>query len=429
MLQRALPGSARLRACSAIVAIGACAVVLSACGAGSGGGSSASTTATTQNAAFAPLPKTGCGSAPIPAAQDPDGVLAALPADARANYAGYTVPVHASPWQDWKPSHAPPYKVAVAWSPLVSDFQINMLNAIKAGLKADPDVGDVDVRIPPGNFNVGEQIQQINQMLQEQPDLLIVQALAPDTLPSIVDRAAKAGIPTIEVQGTIPSRNSVNVQSASFRAGAEAAARAMVAIGGKGNVMAMHGIQGLFTDEEIFRAFDAVLKQCPDVKLVGETTGLFTTATAKNETLKFLATHPQPIAAVLQVGAMSPGIMQAFQQAGREMPVVADVGAMKGPLGYWWNDNRDSYTLAAQGLGPSSVGQAAVDVARRMLAGQGIKTTDVMYPMAEITPENADQWVEPGWSLSTPGEAEGPKGIFAPDAFLDLLFEHPSAPQ
>jgi hypothetical protein len=132
---------------------------------------------------------------------------------------------------------------------------------------------------------------------------------------------------------------------------------------------------------------------------------------------------------VLQVGAMSPGIMQAFQQAGREMPVVADVGAMKGPLGYWWNDHRDTYTLAAQGLGPSSVGEAAVDVARRMLAGQGIKTTDVMYPMQEITPDNADEWVEPGWSLSTQGEAEGPKGIFAPDAFLDLLFEHPAAPQ
>jgi hypothetical protein len=64
-----------------------------------------------------------------------------------------------------------------------------------------------------------------------------------------------------------------------------------------------------------------------------------------------------------------------------------------------------------------------------MLAGQGIKTTDVMYPMPLITDKNLDQWAQAGWNLNTPGEAEGPNGLFAPPAFLNSLFVHGATPQ
>src|SRR5262249_46622113 len=106
---------ARLGICLAVVAL---ATTLGACASNSSSGSS-----TTAGKVPPTIAQSGCGSLPLHPVKDPDGVIAALPKQYQGYYKGYTVAVHKSPWINWKPTHAPPYHVAVAWSPLVSDFQ------------------------------------------------------------------------------------------------------------------------------------------------------------------------------------------------------------------------------------------------------------------------------------------------------------------
>ena len=122
-------------------------------------------------------------------------------------------------------------------------------------------------------------------------------------------------------------------------------------------------------------------RQCPRVKRVGDVYGNFIDVNAKSETLKYLATHPQKIDGVIQAGTMTGGIMGAFQQSGRPMPVVDDVGPMKASTGYWLN-HRGAYHGVGMAFGPKSMGSAGASVALRMLEGQGPKALQHRRPHA-----------------------------------------------
>jgi len=196
-------------------------------------------------------------------------------------------------------------------------------------------------------------------------------------------------------------------------------------MGGKGNILYVHGIAATTVDQQRFAAFKAALKNCPGIKLAGEIAGAFVPPVAKSETLKYLATHPGRIDGVLQTGGMAPGIISAFKQSGRPVPIIDDAGAMKGSLGYWIN-NKDSYASFGEGFPPVTYGKSIASVTRRMLAGRGLKVSDVTAWFPPITVKSLDQWAQKDWDLNTPGIADGPPQSFMPETFISGLFNDPA---
>lgn len=416
----------RLRTSRILVLLGLAALAggLAACGGGTGPTTPAGPLRTV---ALTP-PATGCGSVVLPKAIDPDGVLAALPARYQKAYAGYATPVRRSLWANWKPKHGPPYTVGIQWAQLNNPFQLAVANTIKAKLEADPEIGKVTLQSTGSSVDIPQQIAQFTSLLRQRPDLIVVEPLIGDAFIPSVKAAAKAGIPTVAVQGDIQTPYSVNVQSNDYQASAQSGARAMRLIGGKGNVLVVHGIPSTATDDKAMAAFKAEMKLCPGVKAVGEIEGNFVGAQAKTETLKFLATHPQKIAAALPAAIMATGVMSGFQQAGRQMPVVDNIGPDRGALGYWLA-HRTTYAGVGTGLGPESLGTTTASVVLRMLQGQGVQVTDVTNSLPVLSTANLDRWAQPGWTLATTGEASGPADGFANDAYLNPLFAHGAPPK
>src|SRR3954454_4568881 len=157
--------------------IAALALGLSACGGGSvSQDTGAGSTATAANVTLT-TPKTGCGSVPLPAVKDPDGVVAQLPAEQQVAYKGYPYTVHKSPWADWKPDGPGPYKVGVAWGPSTAGFQVDMGNALVDRLKASPLVSDVDFRSMGADVNIPAQLANFNALVNEGVDIIIVEPL------------------------------------------------------------------------------------------------------------------------------------------------------------------------------------------------------------------------------------------------------------
>ena len=176
--------------------------------AGSGCAKSSSTTTSAGGAAKVPAfargfkpPTSGCGSYPIRQPADPDGVIAALDAQHRAALGGYadfpgsTVKVVKSRWANWKPAHPGPYKVAVSWGQLVSDFQVQIVDNLKKDLGQTPGVGTVDVRTTGNNLDIAQQLQQYQSLVQVKPDLIILETPSPDSFYGPVQKAAAAGHP------------------------------------------------------------------------------------------------------------------------------------------------------------------------------------------------------------------------------------------
>ena len=101
---------------------------------------------------------------------------------------------------------------------------------------------------------------------------------------------------------------------------------------------------------------------------------------------------------------------------------------MKGSLGYW-NDDSKSYNGFAQGAAPIHYGVAISGVVKRILAGRGLKVSEIESYYVPVTNDNLGDWAEPGWNLNTPGISEGPENApqqFMSEEFISTLFEDPA---
>lgn len=366
-----------------------------------------------------------CGTVPHRPVEDPDHALAGLTPTYAKNYSGYINTVHKSHWANWKPAKATGFTVGIIMANTDNAPQASLLAAMKAGLADHPRISRVIVDVD--NNSLPTELQQYQSLVQQGVDLIILQPLSQAAELPLVEAAAMKGIPTISPQNELPSPYDVTVNTNSFLAGATTAAAVLKEMGGKGNVLEVHGRSGIALDNDTFAGFSAALKDCPGVKVAGNVVGDFVPPTAKTETLKFLATHPQPIDGVLQAGIMSAAVASAFQQAGRQVPPMTYLFAQKADLAVWKQlAGKGDYHAAGTVQSEEAIGAAIAEIARRMLAGQGIKVTDVIAQQAPITDANLDQLVHADWTPTTGGNVEDDQESFFPKAFLDQLFTRPT---
>ncbi len=369
-----------------------------------------STTASAKTAAT-------CGG-PIPnvAPQDPQGVIGKSSLTVKAAFNGYPVPVHPSPWAQFKPNHGPPWVIGWAW---------NELNAYATGNRSGIDerfaqykkLGLVSSYVPTLTNQANgaqQQAQQIRTDVQKKVDIIISALTSATALNPVIQQAAKANIPVISESGTATDPHSVNVQGNPYLLGAQTATALANIMNHKGNLLIVDGVPGLSIATFSLAAAKQVFKACPDIHIVGEVVGFFSQSTAKNEVLKFLATHPGEIDGVWQDSSMAQGVISAFQQSGRKVPPVADTSADLASLAYWLHHLNDGYKGTANGDPAKRMAEAVWDVALRMLEGQGIKYTDVPIIPPIITTNNLPQWVPANWNENVSKTAEGPPGSWAP---------------
>jgi ribose transport system substrate-binding protein len=416
----------RLRICLSIGALIGASLLIAACGDSDSSETSGSSNGSAVRDVSLQAPKSGCGSYSKSAVQDPDGVVAGLPADIKDNYSGYPFTVRKSAWSNWKPKGKPPYKVGVQWAQISNDFNVKISNAVRKRLASNPDIGEVKFQSTGSNLDVGQQLQQFQALIRSKPDILILEEIQPEAFRAAIEQAGKAGIPTIIAIDSVDSPYAVNVNSNLFNDPAQTASVAVRKMGGKGNLLKVRTIPGVGVETYAAKAVDAVLKSCPDIKTLGEVYGNFVNSTAKSETLKFLATHPQKIDGAIQNSGMGAGVIGAFKQTGRPVPIMGDIGASKASLAYWAK-NTGTYDAAVSVAPTLSFGNAMADVAGRMLRGDGLKMTDIVWNMAQVTPAEKGKWVDPSWTFETPGDAAGPADQLFPGNQLDSFFNSSNA--
>ncbi len=410
-------------------------LALAACGSSSNSSSSSSSSASatssgagaaTTSSSAAAVASGACGSIPQQMPGDPDGVLAKLPSSVQASYNLYPQAVHASAWANWKPTHKGPYTIYFSpgntSTPFVQDF-INEFNVLKAKSNVITKVITQD-----SNNSVQTQIQQIQQAIQNKVDIIVVLPLSPAADAPVLEAAGKAGIPVIAPINAASSPYVVGINGNIVLEGAKLAQGFVQQLGGKGNVLQVHGIPGVEADSGIYQGATDVLKTCPNIKTIGSIVGQFVPSVAKTATLEFLTSHPQPIDGAIQTGGMATGIIQAFTQTGRKVPVIADDGATPGALAYW-AAHKSTYKGVALGIAPNGLTNATWNVALGLLAGRGLKISDISAEPLIITASNLSQWTQPGWSLTTPiAYAQGPANLsFYTPSYLNQFFVKPAS--
>ena len=372
-----------------------------------GGGTSASAAANST-----------CGTIPNIGYTDQSGLVAGLGSYA-ANYNGFNGTIYKSAWSTWK-GKTSGVKIGILIDGLTNPFQPVLESSLESDLKA---FGYSTVALAPSSSSVTNQLQGYQTLLNDHVDMILAQVQSPTAYNSLIDKAAKEGIPTIGVLNYIADANAINVVPNSVLGGAELAQFVVHQAQGKGLVMFLHGIPGVPIDTDTMNGANAVLKLCSGITTNESIVTQFAPPIAKQQMLSFLNTHTQPVAGVITAGPFTAGVIQAFLQAGRTVPPVTNNGLDEGGLGYWLQ-HESTFNGVALANTPNGLANAVAQVAHKMLLGDGMKINTLAIDPPLATSENLTKYVtvDPSWTINTVGSAIGPADAYVSQAYIDALF-------
>ncbi len=408
-----------LRPALALTTAGLLAASLGAC---------AAETGPAPDAGGAPADLGDCGVIPEIAPNDPNGIVAAMPADVQAGFNGYPNEVFVSAFKDM-PAADGPVSVGLsmgananAWTQdAIDELDAMLAKSTAAGL-TNPDpinywAADVSAQSPTA------QIAGYQDQVRQGAKVILIVPMSGEALVPVVEEAGKQGVITIAFGGNIPSEYAINVYQNPFLNLATPTAMIAEHAGGQGDFLLVHGISSFPIDQQGTEAAKLVLSECPGITIAGEIEGGYTIPTAKTETLSFLTSNPREFAGVIQMNAMAAGIISGFQQAGRTVPPVSMNTATEGDVAFLYDNLDDGYfAVGSVGSGASQL-NAAFRAAMRIISGQGPITSEFITEAPLITPDNVADYYVPGTDLNSTGTIRG--DVF-PDDVMDSFFVNPA---
>jgi len=395
------------------VALGACGKTSSApsssSSSASAGGSSASTTASASTSS-------NCGTVPTLAFHDASGVITSLGSSYTSQFNGYATPIFKSAFSNFKPKGSPPYTIGISVTAPISPTQAALIPLLEKDLHAVKGVGNVVLLTSPPT-GLTTQIQQTQSLIQRHVSVVVVEPLVPQPFIPIAAAAAKAGIPFISLINGTPSPDSINLAPNSVADAVTSGAALAKAIGGKGSVLGVHGVPSTGVDHQEFAGWRAAFAKCPGIKLDDSIVGEFQPAVAKAQTLAYLSSHPQPVAGVVETAGMVAGVLQAFEQTGRPLPVFVDAGPAVGDLVFF--KSHPDKLASAFSITPTGLANATAYTVTQLLGGHGPKVSELASLSATMNQSNLSQWIPAGATASDQAVVEG---TWLPTSYLAPFF-------
>jgi ABC-type sugar transport system substrate-binding protein len=368
--------------------------------------SSPSSTSGTSTSTAKASTTSSCGTIPSSLPSDPDGVLAALPSSIRDLYNGYPVAVYKSAFASWKPKSSSNKTIGFLLSTTNNGYQLALQAILEGMLKSAGYTVDLVV----SSDTVSDQVADFNQMVEKKVAAIVYEPLSSSAFTTAVQNAESAGIPSISVINAVGSADTISVGANDWLQGAQMAAQVAKDIGGKGNVLDVHGISGVAIDTATYAGVKAVFAQCPGISTNDTIYDQFADSTAKSDVQTYLETHPATIAAAITSGAGATGVMEGFQAAGKSVPEIANDSMEDGELAYWYQ-NKSSYKGVGQTATPPQIALGTMAVLKALFAGEGVKVSAIVLDTPLITDANVAQWYTSSMTTSSTGNASGPSSL------------------
>jgi len=319
--------------------------------------------------------------------------VAQLPKELQSFYTGLPYHIQPSAYANWKPRHAAPWTIGFLDGPLNNPYTVVLLKDMQYWAKKLEAQGLLKnfVSVAAPDYTVGPQIQQFNSLIQQKVDLIIVLPNSAPPLVPVIERAYNSGTAVVTIAGPVDGTpDVVNWTHNPFLNGARPTAYiAQNYMHGQGNMLMVEGQPTAPTAIATFAGAQAALSQCPGIKIINQTPLIsnYSNPAAKSAVLQFLATYPGKIDGVMDGGIVSPGIISAFQQLGKPVPPMTNIGAIDGALEYF-DQHKADWAGAGTGSGNYEYNRVAMDIAMRILEGKGPKLNNIISVAYLITKDN-----------------------------------------
>lgn len=255
------------------------------------------------------------------------------------------------------------------------------------------------------NDDATVQAQQLNQIVSAgKTDVVLINPASSTALNPAIDKAIAAGITVMGLDSIIQNADVVTISTDQAQWASAQAQFLADKLGGKGKIVIFNGIQGFPASDLRQKAFHDVLDKYPDIQVLKEVYHGWDEGKAKQTMATLISAYPE-IDGILNQEC-SPGIMQAYQEAGVPMPKVLGSDETVNYLNLWDAYNTKNPDKAFEGIivgNPPGVGADAVKLAVQMANGKTFKDgvlTDVdggkallLKPAPIVTNENRAEYV------------------------------------
>lgn len=323
----------------------------------------------------------GCGGSQSSPPADPVATTAAAGSDAPA--------AEQKPEQTPAASSGAGYKIGFSNSFNGNTYRQSMEKYAQEAADLLISQGEIaDFKFAEANQDASKQQQQIQNFILDGMDAIIIDPISATALTDVIQEASDAGIPCIIVNdGPVESDAELCYQINFDTIDQMATLTKYVceAIGGKGNIIELRGTAGAEFDNIAHEGVVQTLKDYPDIKVVAEIYTDWTGSKAQTELASVLPTLDD-VAGVVTQGGDSYAAVQAFQAAGKELPVIG--GDNRGYFLKWWaNEAPEGYDTLSVSSNPWD-GASAVYVACDILGGEYDVPKDMVHPFGVVTADD-----------------------------------------
>ncbi|MCI9887594.1 substrate-binding domain-containing protein [Micrococcales bacterium 31B] len=256
----------------------------------------------------------------------------------------------------------------------------------KEGMDAYAKANNITLQWNSAGGDVATQADQLDKFVNAGVDAIIVVPVQADSLAPQVESAKAAQIPVIAVNTSLKDQKlDGNVQPDDVAAGEQEANMMMEALGNKGNVVILQGPLGGSGELDRSEGIKKVLDQNPDVKVLAQDTANWKRDEAVNKTKNWISAFGNDIDGVIaQNDDMALGAIQALREAGiTDVKVVGIDGIEDGLKAV------ESGEMIGTSLQHGTVELATgLAVAKRIVKGETLTTTEPIYTMPAITKDN-----------------------------------------
>jgi ribose transport system substrate-binding protein len=324
-------------------------------------------------------------------------------------------------------------KVFLSMSYIGNDWQGEAALMINAMTKSKAYADSVQFETQVAGPNVQKQIQQINAMVQAGAKIIVTYPISSTALNPVVKNACDKGVLVFTYDAEITEPCAHNVHIDQKAAGKRAAQWLADELGGKGNIVYFSGVPGTSTDTLRTEASLEEFKKYPDIKIVAQTSGMWSQAVTRTEMSKILATRQwDQIDGVLgQAGCYTIFSMQdeagipddkkkpcsGEGSNGHRIQMLPVDSKVEGANGTYRPMGARSFSYAS----PPVSGAYAMKLALEMALNGKEVGHDIIVPLPDVTPQNVKLCLEGTYAEMAAGcNVQSPVLVGNPGWFAEI---------
>ena len=279
-------------------------------------------------------------------------------------------------------------KIGVTLMDFTTEFGIGLKDYMTA--KADA-MGDVELTVVDAGGDAAKQLQQVETFISQKVDAIIMQPQEQEACSPAIDKAKAAGIPIINCNSLTITEPDAYVGSNDSESAEIAMTYIAKQLGGKGNVLMMHGHPGQTAEVKRTEGAMDILAQNPDMTLLDEQTADWDRAEAMTLMENWIQAYGDQINAVFcQNDEMALGALNALVQAGKKDNVlVVGVDAIDDAL-QSVKDGKMDATVYQDCKGQA---EGAIEAAYKLAKGESVEK-EILIPFILVTTENVDEYLK-----------------------------------